>query len=189
MDHGRSELIVTIWKRLGGNRVGRNELRAIQKELTRQFRGAAQSPASIARVLADAGAELKHPEIIEFDAAWRSAQIEAEEKRFKHLSLILSEGPFSIEKAEELIRELEAQRQKLAKNDDREYSQRLRSIAMEAREAAQTLSKDKAVDDLTRREQKEIGQWIGIWLQTPDLFDQWLELRKRSREFKEMFER
>jgi len=189
MDHSRSELIVAVWKRLGGHRVGRKELRAIQKELTERIRGAAQSPASIARVLADAGAELKHPEIIEFDAGWRSAKIDAEEDRFKHLSLILSESPLSLENAEKLIRELEAHRQPFAKTADREYWQRVRSIAADAREAAQTMSKDKAVDDLTRRAQKEIGQWFGIWLQTPELFEQWLEMRKRSREFKETFER
>jgi hypothetical protein len=189
MDNDQSELIVTIWKRLGGSRVGRKELRTIQHELIKRNGGAGQSPASIARVLADEGAELIHPEIIEFDARWRSAQIAADEKRFKNVSLILSEEPLSLDNTETLIRELEAQRQKLAEGDDRERWEQLRGLAIEAREAAQTLSKDKAADDRTRREQKEIGQWFAIWLQTPELFDQWLELRKRSREFREMFER
>ncbi len=189
MDSDRNELIVTIWKRLGGNRVGRRELRTIRNELMKRIGGAAQSPASIARVLADEGAELKHPEVIEFDAKWREAAIEAEGNRFKKLSLILSEAPLSIEKAEQLIRELEAHRQKLSESGDREGLQRLRSIAIEARESAQMLSKDHAVTDLVRRERKEVWRWLGIWLQTPELFDQWLELRKRSSEFREMFER
>ena len=188
MDSDRREMILTIWERLGASRVGRKELRTIQSKLMKSFGAPEQSPASIARVLVDEGADLKHPEVIEFDAKWREVTVEAVESRFENLSLIQSEHRLSIEKAEELIRKLEARRQQLDASDDREGWQPLRDVAISARESAQALARDKTLDDLTRRSQKEIGQWLSIWLQTPELFDQWLELRKRSSEFRKIFE-
>jgi len=75
-NRSKRELIVSTWRRLGTTSVGAKELRAIQDELKRSEEGNVMSPASVARVLADEGAELKHPEIIEFDASWRASQIE-----------------------------------------------------------------------------------------------------------------
>jgi hypothetical protein len=33
-----------------------------------------------------------------------------------------------------------------------------------------------------RREYAEIAEWFAVWLQTPDLFTDWVGLRKRQRE-------
>jgi len=38
-----------------------------------------------------------------------------------------------------------------------------------------------------RREQAEIAQWFAVWLQTPDIFAEWVGLRKASAEFKKLF--
>jgi hypothetical protein len=35
-----------------------------------------------------------------------------------------------------------------------------------------------------RAEKQEIATWFRIWLETPDLFFDWLELRKASEEFR-----
>src|SRR5436190_23875919 len=61
--------IVAAWTRMGGGPVGRKELARIQASLSTQT--SLPSPAAIARVLADHGADLKHPEVIECDAQWR----------------------------------------------------------------------------------------------------------------------
>src|SRR5205085_5112268 len=99
-------------KRLECPRVGAGELREIQSELRKQFgAGGIQSPASIARVLADAGAELKHPEVIECDTEWRQAQLENDAKRFQRLDEICSDKPLTLKRTEELISELERLRQ------------------------------------------------------------------------------
>src|SRR5262245_43498944 len=70
-------LIVDLWQQLGKPAVDARLLATIQSRLnaapdSRELHG----PAAIARLLADEGAELKHPEIIETDAAWRQARIE-----------------------------------------------------------------------------------------------------------------
>jgi hypothetical protein len=38
-----------------------------------------------------------------------------------------------------------------------------------------------------REEKKEIAEWFRIWLETPDAFFDWLEVRKASAEFSEKF--
>ena len=180
------DFIVMSWERLRTRQVGKKELRAIQNALAKEF-GVAQSPASIARLLSDAGAELKHPEIIEFDAKWRAAQIEKEEARFKNVSALLS-NTLSIEQGEALIREMELLRSRFTDDDDREGLQRLKEIAIEARQLALSAGKDQRIDKMLQRREQEIAEWLTVWLQTPKLFEQWLELRKRSREFRKRFE-
>jgi hypothetical protein len=34
---------------------------------------------------------------------------------------------------------------------------------------------------------KEIVQWLAIWLQNPDIFEDWSDLRQNSPEFRERF--
>jgi hypothetical protein len=38
-----------------------------------------------------------------------------------------------------------------------------------------------------RAEKREIATWFRIWLETPELFFDWLELRKASEEFRRLF--
>ena len=38
-----------------------------------------------------------------------------------------------------------------------------------------------------RKEKQEIASWFQVWLETPDLFADWLALRKSSEEFRELF--
>src|SRR6266404_5640865 len=55
------ELTIRVWDSLGRPAIGESELRQIQASVRGQFGpGAEESPAAIARVLADAGAELRH---------------------------------------------------------------------------------------------------------------------------------
>src|SRR3954447_5336051 len=69
----REQLIVKTWKRIGKDTVGAAELSTIQHVLAQRF-GSSASPASIARVLADHGARLGHPEILQADMRWREGQ-------------------------------------------------------------------------------------------------------------------
>ena len=38
-----------------------------------------------------------------------------------------------------------------------------------------------------RRMKIEITEWLSLWLQTPNLFNDWVELRQRSPEFRKTF--
>jgi hypothetical protein len=185
----RREKVVEVWRSLGAPRVGEDELRQVQKVLAQEFVAADNpaSPAAIARILADEGAEMRHPEIIEFDARWREARIKREAERFGDLERISSAKPMSREQAEALLRELEVLRQRFAVEADAVALAELTTFAASARRVAQLLAKDPASDSIRRAEQLEISQWIKVWIQTPNLFADWLALRKNSPEFLKRF--
>src|SRR6266849_3039848 len=115
----RRELTVEVWVGLGRAAVGENELREIQRAIAKRFgAGAVDSPATIARLLADEGAELRHPEIIEFDARWRQAQIEKSAADFSVFDRFDPLKPLRLKQAEALIRKLEKLRKKFERAGD-----------------------------------------------------------------------
>ena len=185
---GKQEFIVAEWLRLGGKAIGRKELRAIQRTLREEFgEGAIESPARIARVLADEGAELRHPEVIEFDAKWREEKIDKETANFRGLERFLDAKPVRLHEAESLIKKLKQTRQSSGRNENKVNVQRLREIAIDVRQTAETLANDSTLTQRQRDEQAEIAQWLAVWLQTPNLFDDWLDLRRRSPDFRNKF--
>jgi hypothetical protein len=103
----KRDLMIELWDRLGRPTIGGAELAEIQRSIRGRFgRRADESPASIARVLADEGAELRHPEVIEFDARWREAKIDRESRQFKGLDGLLAGKGLRLKKAEALIMKL-----------------------------------------------------------------------------------
>ena len=184
----KEEFIVAEWLRLGGQAIGRKELRAIQRALREEFgEGAIESPARIARVLADEGTELRHPEVIEFDAKWREEKIEKETAKFRRLERFLDTLAHAADIPQALIKELEEARQDSERNEDELDVRRLRDIAINARQAAELRANDSTLDQTQRDVQAEVAQWLAVWLQSPTLFDDWLDLRRRSPDFRKKF--
>jgi hypothetical protein len=181
-------LIIEVWKKLHRTMIGESELREIQRLVRSQFGpGVDESPAAIARVLADEGAELRHPEVIEFDARWREAKIEKDSGQLKGLDELLAGKPLRLRKVEALIKKLERLRQRAENADDQSAAKQARSMAISARQTAELLAKDRELNELQRAEQTEIAEWLKVWIQTPILFADWLELRRRSPEFRKKF--
>jgi hypothetical protein len=167
--------------------VGASELRKIQAVINDRFGAiASESPAAIARVLADEGAELRHPEIIEFDARWRAAQIKRKAKRFGAQEIAAGK-PLRLRQVEALIKKLERVRARSDQTGDKVAWQRARDTAVQAREVAESLANDQTLEQVIRVEQSEIAEWLAVWLQTPRLFTEWLELRRRSPDFRAKF--
>ena len=184
----KRELIIAAWDELGRPGVGEPQLREVQKAIRRTFGlGAVDSPASIARILADEGAELRHPEVIEFDTRWRNAKIKSDTRKISGLEVAVAGRPLQFKQAEALIRKLERLRTQAEQAGDKTAGQRTRKLAIDARENAQSLAKNLTLDQLTRAQQAEIAEWLTVWIQTPNLFTEWLELRRRSKEFQKKF--
>jgi hypothetical protein len=181
-------LIIEVWANLGSNMVGEPELSEIQLSVRTAFgQGAEMSPAAIARVLADEGAELRHPDIIEFDARWREAKIEKAIGRLKGLDDLLTGKPLRFKKAEALIKKLEKVRRRAEDSGDRAALRQARTMAISSRQSAELLAKDRQLSQDERAEQTEIAEWLKVWIQTPGLFADWLELRRRAPEFQKQF--
>jgi hypothetical protein len=184
----RGELIVQHWQHIGRPSIGARELRAIQRQLRNCLGEAAvESPAAIARVLADEGAELRHPEVLEFDAEWREKQILGGTQQFSESDFPEATQPLTLERTAQFIERLEKLRLQFERKKDQAGVQRIRTQGIEARQTAQLLVRRKTPDKAQRAEQAEIAEWLGVWIKTPNLFADWLELRRRAAEFRRKF--
>ena len=52
---------------------------------------------------------------------------------------------------------------------------------------AEMISRNPKVEPYKRAEKVEIANWFRIWLETPDAFFDWLDVRKQSPDFQEKF--
>jgi hypothetical protein len=178
--HTMTDLIVEVWEALDCESVGRSELERIENELLKKFgEGVSQSPAAIARTLADEGAVLRHPEVFEWDSEWRK-------KRLAHTSLGGELGFSSLSEALVSFEKLETKRHELA--NDRKGLERLRLTVINARQHCQLFAQSRVLSAEQREEAKEIAEWLAVWLRDPKLFPDWLDLRMRTAEFKKRFE-
>jgi hypothetical protein len=87
--------------------------------------------------------------------------------------------------AETALAGLEQRRQQGA--GDRFALEALQRAGRRVREKASLVIRNTRSHSLVRQEWEEIGSWFLIWLQNPDLFTNWLELRKKSAEFRSRF--
>jgi len=69
---------------------------------------------------------------------------------------------------------------------DREGTSFVRTLVIKGRQRAESLARNPRVSLEKRREKEEIAYWFKLWLDLPDLFFDWLELRKQSKEFQRL---
>ncbi len=89
--------------------------------------------------------------------------------------------------AEAALEQLEARRRREREAGDQRVAEECRRAARRAREHAEMVARSRRVHPALRREREEVARWFAVWLETPDLFADWLELRKKSPEFRERF--
>lgn len=177
----RRELIIEVWEALDCESVGAHELEQIQHALGEKFgEGALQSPASIARTVADEGAVLRHPEVFNCDLKWRRQEME--KGSFQDG---LNFGDLS--SAFESVVRIEEQRLQLQTNNEPKGLKELRDVVTAARGDSLLRARSKILDEGHRQQAKEISEWLRVWLQAPELFSDWLDLRRRSPEFRKRF--
>ena len=177
----KRDLIIEVWEHLDCESVGAVELEEIARAVQERFgEGAVESPTSMARLLADEGAELRHAEVLELDAKWRSA--DPYEAMFRN---VLKFADF--QQAASSLRNLENLRRKFARSNDQRGLRRVRETGLKGKQRAQMIAGNRNVDARKREEKAEIAEWFTIWLQQPEIFQDWLELRRRSPEFRTRF--
>lgn len=178
----KADLIIEVWEKLDCENVGAKEITAIEDVVREQYgANAVESPMSIARQLADEGAELRHAEILELDVERRTES--------KYGAMFRNILKFSDFKQTVIsLRQLENLRKKFAAENDREGLRLVRETALRGKRRAQMISKNPKVDIKKREEKKEIAEWFTIWLQNPQVFENWIVLRQKSEDFKERFE-
>lgn len=163
----KDQVILEIWKRSGNDLVTAHELNLIQRALSERF-GSDASPASIARVLADYGARLAHPEVLQSDTRWRERQ-----HSFTSDDLAFD----SITAAFAFI-------EKLRQAEDQSS---LRQSVQLIKHELDYLAGSSTAPANRRAVAREAAQWLTVWLQNPQIFSEWLDLRRSTNEFRELF--
>lgn len=177
----KQELIIEVWEFLDCESVGARELQQIQQVLSEQFgAGAAASPAAIARTVADEGAVLRHPEVFECDRSWREENLKKwafrEALNFSDLTAAFAS-----------VVKLEERRLQLQSDSDDQGLTDLRGVVLSVHQDLLLKARSKIIDEMQKAQLKEVSHWLTVWLQSPELFSDWLDLRRRSPEFKKKF--
>ena len=181
VSRSKNDLIIEVWEALDCESVGAKEISAIIEAVREKFgNNAVDSPMRIARLLADEGAELRHSEIMELDVKQRLQS--PYDAMFRN---ILKFSDFKETLVS--IRQLNNLRQKFQAENDKEGLRLIRETAIKGKERALMISKNERVENDKRAEKAEIAEWFTIWLQSPEIFENWVELRTNSKEFKEKF--
>ncbi len=174
------ELAIEVWEALDCESVGARELEEIQQALLERFgAGGLMSPAAIARVVAEEGALLRHPEVFECDYKWRETNLGKRAFRNELEFSDLSTAFASVVKLEERrLQQYGSSAEDLGES---------REIVLAARDDSLLRSRSKITDQGQREQLKEISHWLTVWLQSPALFSDWLDLRRRSPDYLKRF--
>jgi len=174
----KKQIILDFCRGQSFDRIGTEELRAIGDELRRRLGASYRpSPSYIAAVLRAAGKQVEYED--RFANPWM------EEPYASHLKGVLQFH--DLESAEASLRKLDAIYREYRKGSDRIGTSLVRSLVLKGKLRAESLAANPRVSPEKRREKQEIARWFRVWLETPDLLLDWLELRKASAEFQQMF--
>jgi len=158
------------------------DIQTIQTELRGRLGEAGRTSVSyIANVLREAGTSIDIP------PGPRNPYLEPsiEEPYATRLKGLLQ---FSdLNSAEKSLRNLDAAYREYSAAADGVGVEIVRTLALRGKVRAQNLSANPRVRPEKRQEKQEIAAWFRVWLQSPDLFADWLELRKNSEEFQRAF--
>ncbi len=171
----KKKQILEIARELGVPRFTPAEVEQIRRQLIARLGAAGKtSPDYIAGVLETAGLRV----------VW-STRADTEgryEEEFRDLLRFgnLEEAEMCIVRLDELLRKFRAEGERAA-------AQRVLEVARLGRRRAEMIARNPKVDAAKRAEKEEVMQWFKIWLETPDAFFDWLEVRRQSPEFQQRF--
>lgn len=172
------DLMIEVWEKLDCESIGRSEIEAIEIVLEDQLGpSAVDPPMVIARALADEGAELRHAEIMEL-------HVERASDRPYDAALRNILDLDTLESASRSIRQMDNLRRKYLAEGDKDGVRLVLETARRGKQyaldRAASATDNAAID-------REIAEWLTVWLQNSDVFDTWLDLRRRSADFRARF--
>jgi hypothetical protein len=171
----KKALILETARRIGVQKWTPAEIDQLRRRLIAEHGEAGKTGADyIADVLEAAGLKLE-----------LTLQEEAEdqyEEEFEDLLHFktLEDAEVSVMRLDELMRKFRAQGENAA-------VERVLNVARLGKRRAEMISRNQKVEAPKRAEKEEIANWFRIWLETPDAFFNWLDVRKESAEFKSKF--
>jgi len=174
----KQEMVLEIYDREAMGEVTAREIAIINQALVEEFgEGGAMAPAEIARILHDEDLPVRFEQIF---------RMESPTDRYETLFGGLTRCE-TLPEAERSLRQIDGLYREFQRAEDRKGMRFARQAALRLKRQTTALSQSPRLTEDQRREMGEAAQWISVWLQTPDIFDQWLELRKATAEFKLLF--
>jgi hypothetical protein len=176
----KKEMVLEIYDREAMGEVTAREIAIINQGLVAEYgEGGVMTPAEIARILRAEDLPVR------FDHVFRMM---TPTQKYENLfdALIYND---SLEEAERTIHRLDELRRTFAHQGDATGVRFAQQTARAARQHAEDQSRAPEHDPTQQQIQTEIARWFTVWLQTPDLFPDWLMLRKSAREFQHQFGR
>jgi len=168
-------LILEVARDLGKPRFTPAEIEQIRRKLIAQLDASGKTSSDyIVSVLEEAGLR-----VVWSTKSDTEGRYEEEFQDLLHFST-LDEAEMCLVRLDELLRKFIVENEKPA-------AERVREVARLGRRRAEMISRNHKVDALKRLEKEEIAHWFGIWLETPDAFFDWLEVRKQSPDFQRKF--
>lgn len=171
----KKALIVETARELGLQNWTSAEIDQLRRRLIAEHGEAAKTGNEyIADVLKSAGWKVQNTEREDAED-----QFEEEFEDILHFKT-LQDAEVSLTRLDELLRRFQAHEEKAA-------VERVLEIARLGKRRAEMISHNRKVEARKREEKKEIGEWFRIWLENPDAFFDWLDVRKGTAEFREKF--
>ncbi len=175
----KQEMVLEIYDREAMGEVTAREIGIINQALIAEYgEGGAMQPAEIARILNLEELPVRFDQIFRMDSP-----TEKYESLFRGLTDCgtLDEAEATLRRIDELFREFQ-------QAGDRTGVRFAQSAALRLKQQTAALSQSPKLTDRQRDEMGEVTQWLVIWLQTPGVFAQWLELRKATTAYKSLFQ-
>jgi len=174
----KKQLILNSCQGRGLERLGARDIRAIEVELCQRLGPNEKiSPSYIANVLRQAGKRVEYNN--RYVDPWM------EEPYASRLAGVLQFR--DLETAETSLEKLDAIYRQYRDVSDRIGTSLVRALVLKGRQRAASLAANPRLSPEKRREKQEIAEWFRVWLETSDLFFDWLELRKQSEEYQQLF--
>ncbi len=171
----KKDLILEAASAFAKDRITAAEIEQIRRRLIAQIGADGNTSADyIASVLTDAGRR-----VILSTEADTEGRYEEEFHDLLHFST-LEDAEMCLIRLDELFR-------KFRREGDRPAEERVRQVGVLGRRRAEMIARNHKVEAGKRAEKEEIAQWFGVWLQTPDAFFDWLEVRKQSPDYERRF--
>src|ERR1700722_11231604 len=171
----KKKVILEIARELAAPRFTPAEVEQIRRQLMARLGAAGKTSAEyIAGVLETAGMR-----IVWSTKADTEGQYEEEFQDLLHFA--------NLEDAEMCIMRLDELYRKFHEEQERAAVERVLEVARMGRRRAEMIARNHKVDPEKRAEKEEIMQWFKVWLETPDVFFDWLEARKATPDFQKRF--
>lgn len=171
----KKQAILEIAETLGLEKFTPAELEQIRRQLIAKFGASGKTSADyIAEVLAGAGLR-----VVLSTEADTEGEYEEEFRDLLHFAT-LEEAEICLMRLDELWRKFRSEGQSAA-------AERVLEVARLGRRRAEMIARNPRVEAHKRDQKREILEWFRIWLETPDAFFDWLDLRKQSPEYQQRF--